>query len=78
MTPAQDLSTVSIFLPGPGMCSSGRRSETLAQLVDIAGRLEQFDGMEAGMADIIRQALAHASLTDAQASGEVLLGPWCA
>lgn len=52
--------------------------QTLEQLMGIADRLEQFDGMEPSIAEAVRQALAHASLTGEQTSGEVLLGPWYA
>jgi hypothetical protein len=52
--------------------------QTLEQLVDIADRLEQFDGMEPRMAEVIREALAHVSLPEEQAEGEMLPAPWCA
>jgi DNA-directed RNA polymerase alpha subunit len=57
-----------------------RREEirTIDQLMAKADQLEQFDGIEPRMAQVIRQALAYAGLPEEETSGEVLLSPWCA
>jgi hypothetical protein len=57
-----------------------RREEiqTIGQLMANANQLEQFDGIEFRMAQVIRQALARAALPEEQTSGEVQLSPWCA
>jgi len=52
--------------------------QTLEQLVDIADRLEQFDGIEPRMAEVIREALARVAPPEEQMIGELLLVPWCA
>jgi hypothetical protein len=52
--------------------------QTLEQLVDIADRLEQFDGMEPRMAEVIREALARVAAPEDQTVGDMLLAPWCA
>jgi hypothetical protein len=52
--------------------------QTLEQLVDIADRLELFDGIEPRMAEVIREALARVALPEEQMIGEMLLAPWCA
>jgi hypothetical protein len=52
--------------------------QTLEQLVDIADRLEQFDGMEPRMAEVIREALARVAPPEEPTVGEMLLAPWCA
>jgi hypothetical protein len=46
--------------------------------VDIADRLELFDGIEPRMAEVIREALARVALPEEQMIGEMLLAPWCA
>jgi hypothetical protein len=51
---------------------------TIDQLMAKADQLEQFDGIEPRMAQVIRQALACTPLSVAWTSGEVLLSPWCA
>ena len=57
-----------------------RREEiqTIDQLMANVHQLEQFDGIEPRMAQVIRQALAWAGLPEEWPSGEVLLSPWCA
>ena len=57
-----------------------RREEiqTIDRLMAQADRLEQFDGIEPRMAQVIRQALAWAGLPEEWLSGEVLLSPCCA
>jgi hypothetical protein len=52
--------------------------QTLEQLVDIVDRLEQFDGIEPRMAEVIREALARVAPPEEQMIGELLLVPWCA
>jgi hypothetical protein len=52
--------------------------KTLEQLMEIAGRLEQFDGMEPRLADVIREALARVAPPEEQTIDEMQLGPWCA
>ena len=52
--------------------------QTLEQLVGIADRLEQVDGIEPRLADVIREALARVAPPDEQTIDEMLLGPWCA
>ena len=52
--------------------------QTLEQLVDIADRLEQFDGIEPRMAEVIREALARVAPPEEQMIGEMQLAPWCA
>jgi hypothetical protein len=46
--------------------------------VDIVDRLEQFDGIEPRMAEVIREALARVAPPEEQMIGELLLVPWCA
>ena len=52
--------------------------QTLEQLADLADRLEQFDGIEPRMADVIREALARVAPPEEQTVSEMLLAPWCA
>ena len=55
--------------------------QTLEQLVDLADRLEQFEGIEPRMAEVIREALARVASTEERVLREMLLGtvgPWCA
>ena len=52
--------------------------QTLEQLVDIVDRLEQFDGIEPRMAEVIREALARVAPPEEQMICEMLLAPWCA
>jgi hypothetical protein len=52
--------------------------QTLEQLVDMADRLGQFDGIEPRMAEVIREALARVAPPEEQMIGELLLVPWCA
>jgi hypothetical protein len=52
--------------------------QTLEQLADLADRLEQVDGIEPRMAQVIREALARVAPLEEQTSGEMLLAPWCA
>ena len=52
--------------------------QTLEHLVDMADRLEQFDGIEPRMAEVIREALARVAPPEEQMIGELLLAPWCA
>jgi hypothetical protein len=51
---------------------------TLEQLVDMADRLEQVDGMEPRMAEVIREALARVAPPEEQTLNDMLLAPWCA
>jgi DNA-directed RNA polymerase alpha subunit len=57
-----------------------RREEirTIDQLMAKADQLEQFDGIGARMAQVIRQALACAGPPEEETPGEGLLSPWCA
>jgi hypothetical protein len=52
--------------------------QTLEQLMGIADRLEQVDGIEPRMADVIREALARVAPPEEQTVSEMLLAPWCA
>ncbi len=52
--------------------------QTLEQLVDLADRLEQVDGMEPRMAEVIREALARVAPPKEQKVGEMLQSTWCA
>ena len=55
--------------------------QTLEQLADLADRLEQFEGIEPRMAEVIREALARVASPEEQKLREMLLGtvgPWCA
>jgi hypothetical protein len=52
--------------------------QTLEQLVDIADRLEQVDGIEPRMAEVIREALARVAPPEEQIVGEILQATWCA
>ena len=52
--------------------------QTLEQLVDMADRLEQVDGMEPRMAEVIREALARVAPPEEQTLDDMLLAPWCA
>ncbi|WP_157934602.1 hypothetical protein [Microvirga ossetica] len=51
---------------------------TLEQLVDIADRLEQVEGIEPRMAEVIREALARVAPPEEQKVGEMLQATWCA
>jgi hypothetical protein len=52
--------------------------QTLEQLVDIADRLEQFEGMEPRVAEMTREALIRVAPPEEQTQGEMLQVPWCA
>jgi hypothetical protein len=55
--------------------------QTLEQLADLADRLEQFEGIEPRMAEVIREALARVASPEERILREMLLGslgPWCA
>ena len=52
--------------------------QTLEQLVDIADRLEQVEGIEPRMAEVIREALACVAPLKEQMVGEMLQSTWCA
>ena len=55
--------------------------QTLEQLADIVDRLEQVDGIEPRMAEVIREALAGVASPEERILREMLLGtvgPWCA
>ena len=52
--------------------------QTLEQLVGIVGRLEQFEGMEPRMVEVIREALARVAPPEEQPVSEMLQAPWCA
>ncbi|ANY84906.1 hypothetical protein BB934_42490 (plasmid) [Microvirga ossetica] len=52
--------------------------QTLEQLVDIADRLEQVEGIEPRMAEVIREALARVAPPKEQIVGEMLQATWCA
>jgi hypothetical protein len=52
--------------------------QTLEQLAEIAGRLEQVVGIESRMAEVIREALARVAPPEDQTVGDMLLAPWCA
>jgi hypothetical protein len=52
--------------------------QTLEQLVDIADRLEQFEGMEPRVAEVTRGALIRVAPPEEQTQGEMLQVPWCA
>ena len=52
--------------------------QTLEQLVDIADRLEQVEGIEPRMAKVIREALARVAPPEEQPVCEMLQAPWCA
>jgi hypothetical protein len=54
------------------------RIQTLEDLVDIADRLEQIEGIEPRMAEVIREALARVASPDEQTVGAMLQAPWCA
>ena len=51
--------------------------QTLEQLVDIADRLEQVDGIEPRMVQVIREALASIAPPEDQKVGATLQAPWC-
>jgi hypothetical protein len=51
---------------------------TIDQLRAHADRLEQFDGIEARMAQVIRQALAHFAPSEEQLSGKKPYDSWSA
>jgi hypothetical protein len=44
----------------------------------MADRLEQFDGIEPRMAEVIREALARVAPPEEQTLDDMLLAPWCA
>jgi hypothetical protein len=52
--------------------------QTSDQLKADADRLEQFHGIEPRIAQVIRQALACAALSEDRTSGDEFLSPWCA
>ena len=52
--------------------------QTLEQLVDIADRLEQVEGIEPRMAEVIREALARVAPPEEQIVGELRQATWCA
>jgi hypothetical protein len=55
--------------------------QTLEQLANLADRLEQVDGIEPRMAEVIREALARVASPEERILREMLLdagGPWCA
>jgi len=52
--------------------------QTLEQLVDIADRLEQVEGIEPRMAEVIREALARVTPPEEQIVGELRQATWCA
>jgi hypothetical protein len=52
--------------------------QTIDQLMAIVHRLEQVDGVEPRVAQMIRQAIASTALSVAWRSGEAPLSPWCA
>ena len=52
--------------------------QTLEELVDMVDRLEQFDGIEPRMAEVIREALARVAPPEEQTLNDMLLAPWCA
>jgi len=55
--------------------------QTLEQLADVADRLEQFEGIEPRMAEVVREALARVASPEERIFREMLLntvGPWCA
>ena len=52
--------------------------QTLDQLMANVHRLEQVDGIEPRVAQVIRQAIASTALSVAWTSGEAPLSPWCA
>jgi hypothetical protein len=52
--------------------------QTLEQLVDIADRLEQFEGMEPRVAEVTWEALIRVAPPEEQTLGEMLQVPWCA
>jgi hypothetical protein len=52
--------------------------QTLEQLVDMADQLEQFEGIEPRMVEVIREALARVAPPEEQTLNDMLLAPWCA
>ena len=55
--------------------------QTLEQLADLADRLEQVDGIEPRMTEVIREALVCVASPEERILREMLLGavgPWCA
>jgi hypothetical protein len=52
--------------------------QTVDQLMANVHRLEQVDGFEPMMAQVIRQTIASTALSVAWTSGEATLSPWCA
>ncbi len=55
-----------------------KKIQTTDQLMAIADQLEQFDDIEPKMAQVIRQALACATLREECMLFEGHPGPWCA
>ena len=55
-----------------------QKIQTLEQLVDMADRLEQVDGMESRKAEVIREALTRVTPPEEHTLDEMLLAPWCA
>jgi hypothetical protein len=55
-----------------------KKIQTIDQLLANVHRLEQFYGIEPGMAQAIRQAIASTALSIAWTSGEAVVSPWCA
>jgi hypothetical protein len=51
--------------------------QTVDQLMANVHRLEQVDGLEPMMAQVIRQTIASTALSIAWTSGEAPLSPWC-
>ena len=55
--------------------------QTLEQLADLADRLEQVEGIEPRIAEVIREAIAGVASPEERILREMLLGavgPWCA
>ena len=69
----------SLYLPPVAWNMLQREKiQTLEQLVDMADQLEQVNGMEPRMAEVIREALARVAPSEEPTIGEMLLAPWCA
>ena len=49
-----------------------KKIQTLEQLVDIADRLEQVEGIEPRMPEVIRETLARVAPPEKQTVGEIL------
>jgi hypothetical protein len=52
--------------------------QSIDQLMVNGHRLEQLDGIDPGMAQVIQRAIACTALSVAWTSGEPLMSPWCA